>query len=54
MLILCLSLFLRETNPIPDWLYIVYLVAIATDVVRGPIALSRYRYEKPPNVVASE
>ncbi len=54
MLLLCIFLFLREENPLPQWLYLAYVGAIAADVVVGRIALGRYRYQKPSNLVVSD
>jgi len=47
MLMLCLFLSFRDTTPLPRWIYLAYVAAIAADVVAGPIALSRYRYKRP-------
>ena len=53
MLVLCLFLFLRDSTPIPPWLYAAYVAAIVIDVIWAPVALSRYRYRKPTNVLPS-
>jgi len=54
MLMLCLFLFRREATPLPHWLYLVYITAISIDVLLGPIALARYRYQKLSRVLVRE
>lgn len=51
MLLLCVFLYLRTANIVPDWLYVTYIAAIAFDVVSAPFALSRYRYSRPTSAL---
>jgi len=51
MLVLCVFVFLSQTNLIPPWLYITYALIVAIDVIRVPVALSGYCYRRPTTVV---
>jgi len=53
MLVLCVLVSLSQTNLIPPWLYVTYILVVAIDVIRAPFALSRYCYRRPTTDASS-
>jgi len=52
-LFLCLCLFPSEIFPVSPWVYYVYLLVLAVDLVLSPLVLSGYRYRKTaPNLIS--
>ncbi|WP_147870553.1 hypothetical protein [Stieleria maiorica] len=52
ILLFSLFLFLETPRPVPDWIYVSYLVLVMLGVSIGPVRLSKYHYRKrPPELI---